>query len=642
MKKQLFFLFFFISRLFWAQHAYVTDKELIESEKKTFLSKKLIKSCSASSGYDVKYYRCNWNIDPAVDAISGSVTMNFVSLIAQSYLEMDLSVSLFADSVIYHNTRIPFIQITGDILQITFPSAMSAGALDSLTVFYHGIPPSSGLGAFAQNSHNGVPIIWTLSEPYGSSDWWPCKNTLTDKADSIDVYLNIPQGNKGASNGLLKQIIPNSANNIYHWKHRYPIAAYLVCLAVTNYSEFTDTARLQSGNVPVLYYIYPEDSVPAHATDSLLLDAMHFYDSLFVPYPFAAEKYGHAQFSWGGGQEHQTMTFVGGYNIGLLAHELAHHWFGDKVTCGSWSDIWLNEGFATYCAAICENRLFGPGSFRAWKEAEVGNITSKADGSVFVTDTTSVSRIFSGRLSYNKGAYLLHMLRWKLGDSYFFQALRNYLNDPTVAYSFARTNILKQHLETISGKNLTNFFNQWFYGEGYPSYLTIWSQDKNNRLKIALNQTTSHSSVPFYEMPVPVRFKGPGGDTVLVFDHTSSGQTFFVDLNFKIDSIAFDPDLNLISAGNKIVREDVYLRSLQSLVIYPNPVSEQLNIEVNSLVNYPQKVELCNMLGQKVMEILPHENKFSINVVDFMEGAYILKVISGEKATMHKIIISRH
>lgn len=642
MKKQFYFLLFLISQFSWAQHNFGIDKDLVESEKKAFLAKKFIKSCSASSGYDVKHYRCNWNVDPAVNAISGSVTMDFVSLIAQSYLEMDLSVSLTVDSILYHNASISFVQINGDILQITFPSSISAGVADSLTVFYHGVPPNSGLGAFAQDSHNGVPVIWTLSEPYGSSDWWPSKNTLTDKADSIDVYLNVPVGNKGASNGLLKQIIPNGSNNIYHWKHRYPIAAYLVCLAVTNYDEFTDTARLQSGNVPVLYYIYPENNVSAHATDSVLMDVMHYYDSLFVPYPFSSEKYGHAQFSWGGGQEHQTMTFVGGFSFGLLSHELAHHWFGDKITCGSWQDIWLNEGFATYCEAISENRIYGPGAFRAWKEYLQSNITSKPDGSVFVTDTTSISRMFSGRLTYNKGAYVLHMLRWKLGDNNFFQALRNYQNDPTVAYSFARTSILKQHLETTSGKNLTNFFDQWFYGEGYPSYLTIWSQDKNNRLKVTLEQTTSHSSVSFFEMPVAVRFKGAGGDTVLVFDHTSSGQTFFTDLNFKVDSIVFDPDLNILSAGNKIMREDVYLRSLQSLVIYPNPASEQINIEVNSLKNYPQKVEFCNVLGQKLMEILPHENKFSINVVDFMEGAYILKVVSGDKATMHKIIISRH
>ena len=149
----------------------------------------------------------------------------------------------------------------------------------------------------------------------------------------------------------------------------------------------------------------------------------------------------------------------------------------------------------------------------------INSITSQPGGSVFVDDTANVTRIFNGRLSYSKGAYLLHMLRCKLGDNLFFQGLRNYQSDPSLIYSFARTTLLQQHLESVSGKNLSNFFTQWFFGQGYPTYLAIWNQDKNNQMKITLNQTTSHPSVAFYEMPVPVRFKGQGGDTTLIFDN---------------------------------------------------------------------------------------------------------------------------
>jgi aminopeptidase N len=640
-KKQILLLPFFVSQIIWAQHLSV-DKQIIENEKGSFLAKGNIKSCALSTGYDVKYYCCKWNIDPAVYNISGSVTMNFLALAALDSLQMDLSVGLNVDSILYHNAKISFAQKAGDVLQINFPATISLGVLDSLTVFYNGIPSASGMGSFAQSSHGGVPIIWTLSEPYGASDWWPCKNTLTDKADSMDIFLTIPQGNKGASNGLLKQIIPQGSNNIYHWKHRYPIATYLVCAAVTNYTEYTDTAHLQSGNVPVLYYTYPEDSAISRTTDTQLLTVMHFYDSLFVPYPFKSEKYGHAQFGWGGGMEHQTMTFVGGYFIELLAHELSHHWFGDKITCGSWRDIWLNEGFAVYCTGLATKRLQGLNAFTLWQQGQIGNIISAPDGSVYVDDTTSVSRVFSGRLTYSKGAYLLHMLRWKLGDSLFFKGIRDYQNDVSLAYSFARTSLLKQHFETVSGQNLTNFFTQWFYGQGYPSYLAVWSQNKNNQLKITLNQTASHSSVSFFEMPVPIRFKGEGKDTILIFNHSNSGQAFFANLNFRVDSVFFDPDLHILSAGNKTEREDVYLRSLQNLVIYPNPASTQLNIEVNNLIAYPQKVELYNVLGQKVLEAFPHENKFYIDIIDFYEGTYFLKIISGNKSTSHKIIISRH
>lgn len=559
-------------------------------------------------------------------------------------LQMDASISLTVDSVYYQNLKVPFSQQTGDVLGIKFPVTLAVNSVDSVKIFYHGFPAATGMGSFIQATHStlSTPVVWTLSEPYGARDWWPCKQTLDDKPDSLDVFVTCPVGNTAASNGLLKQVIPQGAFNVFHWKHKYPIATYLVCTAVTDYTEFTDTAYLSTGNLPVQYFPYPEDSMAARQTDSALLIVMDYFDSLFVPYPFMNEKYGHAQFGWGGGMEHQTMTFIGGYFIELLTHELAHQWYGNHVTCGSWADIWLNEGFATWCTGIAMNRLQGPVAYRIWQEQQIANITSLPDGSVFVPDTTDVSRIFSGRLSYAKGAYLLHMLRWKLGDNAFFTALKNYQNDWACSYGFAQTALLKQHLQSASGQNLNNFFTQWFYGEGYPSYLTIWNQDEGNRLKIVLHQTTSHNSVSFYEMPVPLRVKGQGKDTILVFNHTYSGQEFSANLAFKVDSIFFDPNLEILTAGNKIMQEYEYLRGQMDYVIYPNPAATILNVEINNLVNYPQKAELFDVLGQKVLEASPNRNKFSLDLIDFAEGAYFLKIISGKKALTHKIIIARH
>lgn len=639
MKRLFFFISVLFSQILWAQSYF---SKLVESEKKAFRGSYVDNSCAASANYDVKYYCCYWNLNPAAPGISGNVAMHFKTLSALDSLQMDVSISLTVDSVLYQGAKVTFLQQTGDVLGIKFPSLINANSLDSVKVYYQGFPASTGFGSFSQTMHgNNKPVVWTLSEPYGARDWWPCKMTLDDKADSIDIFIIAPDSNKVASNGLLKQVIPQGTNNIFHWQHKYPIPTYLICAAVTNYAEYTDSVTLTTGKLPLLYYAYPEDSANSRTTEAQIITVMKYFDSLFIPYPFMNEKYGHAQFSWGGGMEHQTMTFIVGYYIDLLSHELAHQWFGDHVTCGSWADLWLNEGFATWCTGISLGRLYGPGAYRIWQEQQIGNITSAPDGSVWVDDTLSVGRLFSGRLSYAKGAYLLHMLRWKLGDSAFFSAIRNYLNDPQLSYAFAKTNNLKAHLEATSGKNLTNFFTQWFYGEGYPSYLTVWSQDQNNQLKITLNQTTSHSSVPFFEMPVPIQVKGQGYDTILVFDHTYNGQIFYANLNFKIDSIHFDPNLEILSAQNKIMQEYEYLRSQLNLVIYPNPATTKLNIEVNDLVNYPSKVELYDILGQKVMEVSPHTNKFSLDLVEFAQGSYFLRIISGDKATSHKIVIGK-
>lgn len=640
MKKLFFCWLVLLTQCVWAQNRLAG---LVESEKKAFLrTSPDLTGCAASANYNVNYYRCYWNIDPAVASVSGSVAMHFKALSALDSLQLDISIALTVDSVLYHNAKINFSQQTGDVLGIQFPAVVAGGNYDSVQVFYHGYPTATGMGSFIQSVHgNNVPVVWTLSEPYGARDWWPCKQTLEDKADSIDVFITAPAGNRAASNGLLMQVINQGAGNTFHWKHRYPIATYLVCAAVTNYAAYTDTAHLQNGALPVQYFPYPEDSLASRQTENDLFTVLHFYDSLFVPYPFMQEKYGHAQFGWGGGMEHQTMTFIGGYFIDLLAHELSHHWFGDHVTCGSWQDIWLNEGFATYCTGLSMGRLFGPSAFRTWQEQQVSNITSLPGGSVYVDDTTNVSRIFDGRLSYAKGAYLLHMLRWKLGDSAFFAALRNYQNDPQLSYSFAHTGLLQQHLEAASGKSLSTFFTQWFYGQGFPTYLTIWNQDENNRLKITLSQTTSHSSVQYYAMPVPVEVKGQGHDTVLVFDNTSQVQTFYANLAFKADTVLFDPDLHILSAQNKVVQEYEYLRSFMNIVVYPNPAITQLNIEVNDLSNYPSRVELYDVLGQKVLEALPNRNKFSLEVSDFAGGTYYLKIYSGNKIYNHKIAVAR-
>ena len=635
MKKTVFFLFFLSTHYFWAQLSF---SSLIENEKKSFLASNNASTCAISDNYDVTYYRCHWNIDPAVNLVSGNITTYFKPQSIIDSIQMDASISLSIDSVLYHNSKINFAQQTGDVLQIYFPTTVNT--LDSITVFYHGTPPSSGFGSFTQSTHgtNHAPVIWTLSEPYGARDWWPCKMTLTDKADSIDTYITIPPGNKAASNGLLKEIITQGANNTYHWKHRHPIAAYLIAQAVTNYISYTDTAKLQSGTMPVLYYVYPEDSAYSRSTDGQLLQVIHYYDSLFVPYSFADEKYGHAQFGWGGGMEHQTMSFVGGFELDLLAHELAHQWFGDRVTCGSWRDIWLNEGFAVYCTTLSLTKLFGEPYFTSWRSSIVNSITALPNGSVYVDDTTNVGRVFDGRLTYNKGSYLLHMLRWKLGDSLFFKGLRNYLTDPALAYSFARTSMLQQHLENVSGLPLTNFFNQWFYGQGYPTYLVLYNQDANNQLKITLNQSTSDNSVSFYEMPVPLRLKGQGKDTTIVFNHTSSGQAFYTNLNFKVDSILFDPDLHILSLHNKVMNEYAYLRSLQSLVIYPNPATDMVNVEVNDFSNFPRSVELYNVLGEKILNFIPDGNKFSVSLTNLASGNYYLKIISEDKVYTHKLI----
>jgi aminopeptidase N len=628
MQKTFFLISFFI--LFYSANCQIDSQsyldELIRSESKSYNNSKGLKGVPQGVNYDLKYHRLEWEINPEIYYISGAVTSYFVPVVSSfNEIYFDFSNALSIDSVVYNGSNMSYTQPVNNVLQITLPATLPQGVLDSITVYYQGVPVStSGFGSFIQSSHNNDSIIWTLSEPYGALEWWPCKQDLNDKIDSIDIFVTTPKKNKVGSQGLLVGETVVGANKIYHWKHRYPIAAYLISVAITNYAAYTDVAPLSTGNLNILNYVYPEDSASLVTQSPNIIPIMQLYDTLFGEYPFMNEKYGHAQFGWGGGMEHQTMSSMNNFSFNLMAHELAHQWFGDKVTCGSWREIWLNEGFATYLTGIAHKEL-APTWWWAWRSGTLNSIISQPDGSVYNPDTINVSRIFDSRLTYNKGAYLLRMLEWKMGADDFYQAVRNYLVDANYAYDYAVTDNLKMHLEAVSGLNLTEFFTDWYYGEGHPSYQVTWNQNGGN-VTFVVNQTQSHPSVSFYEMPIPIYVKGQGQDTTYVFDHQFSGESFTANVPFTIDSVFFDPELWIISSNPTVLAvEDFEVNN--KLIIYPNPTSSRFSITLpqNSSLS---EIIMFDLLGNevKVSVISQVENQLEINVSHLSKGNYIIEL----------------
>ncbi|MDQ6763373.1 MAG: peptidase M1, partial [Bacteroidota bacterium] len=349
MKTFIFFILGVVSIAYGQQSKdyYKSVDNIALAEGNAYSRLSLANATSASTNFDIKYYRCEWAIDPSTRYISGKITSYFIITSNTDNISFDLMDDLIVDSIKQRNNLLSFNH-ANNTLTINFGSLKNAGLLDSVSVFYQGIPPNTGFGSFVVTTHAGVPVIWTLSEPYGSRDWWPCKNGLDDKTDSIDVFITNPSEYTAASNGLRQSITINGANKTTHWKHRYPIATYLVCMAVTNYAEFNSSVVIGNTDLPMQTFCYPENLFLFQANTPLVLEAMQYYSHLFGDYPFIKEKYGHVQFGFGGGQEHQTSTFIVTPDEILMAHELGHQWFGDKITCGSWRDIWLNEGFATH------------------------------------------------------------------------------------------------------------------------------------------------------------------------------------------------------------------------------------------------------------------------------------------------------
>lgn len=558
------FLLSFLLSFFYSSHAQNIGRERDDINVISQLEQKgherhLFKATvnvrkNATQNFDVTYYRCEWEVDPAVRYIKGVVTTHFLMQTSGKNIVFDLSNDLSVSAVVRDNVPLAFDH-NNNSLAVTFPSDIQAGSKDSITITYEGVP-SAASGSFVSATHgaNGAPVMWTLSEPFGSQDWWPCKNGLDDKADSIDVYIKHPAIYKTASNGLLQTETQLADKLITHWKHRYPIASYLVCFAISNYQVINNSVTIGTTNMPMVTYCYPENQQVFANGAQHAMSAMQFFSNMFGEYPFKNEKYGHVQFGWGGGMEHQTCSFMVNMGENLIAHELAHQWFGNRITCRSWEDIWLNEGFATHLASMYTQNK-NPATAISNRTAGINLITAQPGGSVWVDDVSSSTRIFNNRLSYYKSSHLLYMLRWILSDAVFFTAIKKYMQDPALAYGFATTADLKKHLEAASGKDLTYFFDQWFTGQGYPSYQVEWFASGNN-VQVKLNQSTSHASVGFFQLPVPLLFRNTvtGQQKLVVLNNISNGQVFLENIGFVPDAVDFDPEKWLITWNNTLTK----------------------------------------------------------------------------------------
>lgn len=624
MKAYLFVLLFLITTPFMAQDYLKSFTKIQEAEAKMAL-KKMNQQFSLNTGnYDIKYHRLDITVNPAVAFISGVVTTYFEAKEALTQITFELTDNMTVSAVTQRGNALSFVHNVNDEVVVTLPQIQNLGVLDSLTISYSGNPESSGFGSFEQTTHSGTPVIWTLSEPYGAKGWWPCKQDLIDKIDSVDVYLTTPiltpnnEDYVAVSNGL--EISQTMSGNFKttRFKHNYPIPAYLIAIAATNYSVYSHEVANNGNPFDIVNYVYPENLAYAQASTPITVDIMNVFSTLFEAYPYADEKYGHAQFGWGGGMEHTTVSFMGSFGENLIAHELAHQWFGNKITCGSWKDIWLNEGFATYLSGLAIENINGNDDFTVFKQDRIGSITSQPGGAVYLSDadTTSVGRIFSSRLSYNKGSMVLHMLRKKLGDVPFFQAMKDYLSHPDLAYNYAKTDDFINIVETTSGEDLTEFFSDWLYNQGYPTYTLRWNQPSSTSVFFNVSQVQSHASVDFFEVPIPVRLIGINGETQdVILDNTTNNQNFLKTTTFTVADVLFDPEKDIISKNNSVTLSTEAVNLEANFTLYPNPTTDIIYIQKPENLQINQ-VKIYNALGQLL------DTNFSPSSMDFSRYAY--------------------
>ena len=646
MRKIIIFKFLITGLFSFAQTEEADFERMVEAEMKSASSVQAFAVNPNTLNYDIIYHELRFTVDPAVDFITGQVTSTFTALASMNTVTFDLTNELTVSSVTLGGSPLVFVQNASNELVITLPSTLTTGNSATVVINYSGVP-SNGEAAFTQTTHSGTPIIFTLSEPFGARDWWPCKQDLNDKIDSFDIYITCPDTYIGVSNGLLQSSVTSGGNVTRHFHHNYPIPAYLISLNVTNYATYNIQAGLgtvASPFFPINNYLYPESNTAINRNFiDLTVPIMNVFEEKFGLYPYRSEQYGHVQFGWGGGMEHTTMSSMGAWNSrSLIAHELGHQWFGNKVTCGTWKDIWLNEGLTEYTAGIVVEELDGAAAFVAWKNNKINNafhgITSQPSGSLYLSDSESsdVSRIFDMRLSYNKGSMVTHMLRWVMGDANFFQALQNYLNDSNLAFGYAITGDLKSHLEAVHGSSLTEFFNDWIYLQGYPTYTVNAQNWGAGQARIVVNQTQSNASVSFFEMPLEIRLTGAGGLTHdVVVNHTTNGQAFVVPVPFVVTGVEFDPNKHIISRNNVVTLANESFDLEQTISVYPNPANDELHIMMPTTTQL-EKVEIYNTLGQ----LLATYQTADFRIDNLSSGMHVMKITTSEGA-IHKNFIKK-
>ena len=557
------------------------------------------------NGYDLKWVKLDLALENNARAIAGSALL-LVRVGAQPLDSLAFELyqapagapagapTLLIDSVVADGRRSPGVLRQGQAATAALAQPAPAGALLATRIYYHGTAPNDGGGAVGNGFNtatsyrrDGVDypynVTWSLSEPYLAHQWFPCKQVLTDKADSSAVSVTTTLPNKVASNGLLRRTVPLPGNKVrYEWSSRHPIAYYLISVAVAPYVAYTASASLPGAPaMPVVAYLYDQATLDYNKVAlSSLPRTVAYFSGLVGAYYFADEKYGVALAPIGGGMEHQTITTQSDLSTDLTAHELFHQWFGDNVTCASWEDIWLNEGFASYGEYLNLQQYGNP---RSWLTQAHGAALQEPLGTLRVPDTTNVSRIFSYNLSYRKGASVVHMLRYLChDDTRFFRALRAYQQQ--FSGRTARTADLQRVFEAELGQSLTYFFDQWYRGNGYPTLSARWNQT-GNVLALQVEETTTAGASPgFFRTEVDYKLTFQDGSTQVVrLNQTQARQGFSLPVAGLVTAIDIDPDAWLLGYIGTAQYDAGLVLAAQparaaALTVFPNPTRDYLII----------------------------------------------------------------
>lgn len=414
-------------------------------------------------------------------------------------------------------------------------------------------------------------FVFTDNPPEGARKWIPCWDRPSDKA-LFELTAKVPLKVRLGSNGSLADSVIDGDTIYYHWISRDPIATY--SMTMTSKMDFAldiiywHNLTHPSDSIPVRFYFQQGQNLDS--IEAVIGTMTDFFSNLFGEYPF--EKIGFAtlnsDFPWGG-MENQTMINLTtkGWREGLICHEFSHSWFGDLITCGTWADIWLNESFATFCESLWLGHKGGNASYRNHLEHQADYYLSTNPGlslynPSWAIHTPDMGKLYNTPVVYDKGACVLHQLRYVMGDSAFFHLLKAYATDSNLMFKNAVTKDFIAKANKISGTDLGWFFDEWLFHPNHPFYLNSYEigEPLAEKWKLKLLLYQYQTNTVFYKMPVELRVVfADSTDTVIRVMNDRNHQLFEFNFSKKPAYLVFDPFRNILlklAVTEKAIRKE--------------------------------------------------------------------------------------
>ncbi|MEO8167458.1 MAG: M1 family aminopeptidase, partial [bacterium] len=600
--------------------------------------------------FDVLNYKLNLDIyncflSPYPKSFTASNEITFrVDTMLQSIGLDATNASLTIDSVAMAGVSFSH---AGNILTINLNRTYNPNDTATVKIYYrHNNVTDNGF--YVSNG-----MVFTDAEPQGARNWYPCWDKPSDKA-TLDLTAKVPATVKLGSNGRLADSTRVADTIWFNWRSRDPISTYLVVIsAKVNYNldiVYWHNPASPNDSIPIRFYWNTGESASnLNNIKTKIIPMTTEYSRIYGVHAF--EKNGFATlnnlFIWGG-MENQTLTSLcpNCWSENLISHEYAHQWVGDMITCGTWADIWLNEGFATYSEALWYEYT---GGYASYKNDIVGDANGYLGSNpgwpiynpAWAINPPDNNTLFNTAITYNKGACVLHMLRYTLGDSLFFSAIKSYATDTT---SFRLKNAVTADFVTkinqVTGQDLNWFFNQWVYLPNHPVYGNGYNFTSlgggNWQATFIARQTQSNPA--FFKMPIELKITFASGDTTVRVMNDANNQTFTFTFNRQPTGLQFDPNNNIVlKQGTTTLGVPVNDRVPDKFALhqnYPNPFNPVTTIKYDLPYQSHVRMTVFDVLGSKVAELVNEslpagEYTTQFNGSNLSSGVYYYRIEAG-------------